>query len=44
MKAEGSEQNPDAQYVRDNCIRTTDIGLIELITPEVWLISGSLLI
>ena len=38
MKADGSEQNPDAQYVRENCIQTNDIALIELITPEVWLI------
>ena len=37
MKAEGSEQNPDAQYVRENCAHTMDVGLIELITPEVWL-------
>ena len=37
MKAEGSAQNPDAQYVRDNCFQTQEVGLIELITPEVLL-------
>lgn len=35
MKAEGSAQNPDAQYVRANCIQTTHVGLLELATPEV---------
>lgn len=35
MKAEGSAQNLDAQYVRANCIMTDEVGLLELITPKV---------
>jgi len=36
MKAEGLEQNSDAQHMRANCIQTTkDVGLLELMTPEV---------
>lgn len=35
MKAEGSAQNSDAQYVRANCLQTKELGLIELITPKV---------
>lgn len=35
MKAEGSAQNADAQYVRENCIQTQNGGLVELITPKV---------
>lgn len=35
MKAEGSAQNTDAQYVRANCLQTKEVGLVELITPEV---------
>ena len=35
MKAEGSAQSSDAQYVRENCIQTQQVGLVELITPEV---------
>jgi len=42
MKAEGSAQSAAAQYVLENCIETADVGLIELITPEVRLIPASL--
>lgn len=36
MKAEGSAQNLDAQYVRAMCIKSSDeVGLVELITPKV---------
>lgn len=35
MKAEGSAQSPDALHVRENCIKTKDVGLLELITPKV---------
>jgi len=35
MKAEGSAQSADAQYVREECTQTIDVGLVELITPEV---------
>ena len=36
MKAEGLAQNSDAHYFRENCVHTMEVGLIELITPEVW--------
>lgn len=35
MKAEGSAQDPDAQYVRENCFEAKDVGVLELETPEV---------
>lgn len=35
MKAEGSAQSPDALHVRENCIHTAEVGLLELITPKV---------
>ncbi len=35
MKAEGSAKDADAQYMRANCIQTKDVGLLELMTPEV---------
>lgn len=35
MKAEGSAQSPDALHVRENCIQSTGVGLLELITPKV---------
>lgn len=35
MKAEGSAQNLDAQYVRAKCIKSDEVGLVELITPKV---------
>lgn len=35
MKAEGSAQDSDAQYVRESCMQTEQVGLVELITPEV---------
>lgn len=35
MKADGSAEDPDAQYVRANCIQSEKVGLVELITPEV---------
>ena len=35
MKAEGSAQTSDAHYVWGNCIQNNDVGLLELITPEV---------
>lgn len=37
MKAEGSAQNPNAKGVRESC-HTVELGQVELITPEVWLI------
>lgn len=41
MKAEGSAQSSDAHYVRENCIQTQDVGLVELVTPEVPCIISS---
>ncbi len=41
MKADGSAQSAAAQDVLENCIETTDVGLVELITPEVRLIPNS---
>lgn len=35
MKAEGSAQSADALHVRENCIQTNNVGLLELITPKV---------
>lgn len=35
MKADGSAEDIDAQYVRANCIQSEEVGLVELITPEV---------
>ncbi|CAN0306148.1 unnamed protein product [Scytosiphon promiscuus] len=39
MKAEGSSQDPDAQYVRENCVQTHEVGLVELATPEGYTMS-----
>ena len=36
MKAEGLAQNSDAQFFRENCVHTMEVGRIELVTPEVW--------
>ena len=36
MKAEGLAQNSDAQFFRENCVHTMEVGRIELITREVW--------
>ncbi|CAN0182350.1 unnamed protein product [Ectocarpus sp. 4 AP-2014] len=41
MKAEGSAQNPDAQYVRASCVEHAEIGLVELITPKGYTMSDS---
>ena len=35
MKAEGTAQDPDANHVRDECLKARTIGLVELHTPEV---------
>ena len=35
MEAEGSAQNPAAQDVLANCLKSPSVGLIELITPKV---------
>lgn len=35
MKAEGSAQDADAQHVYVECLRQPEMGLVELITPEV---------
>lgn len=34
MKAEGSVPDPVAEHVWTNCIQNTDVGLVELITPQ----------
>ena len=44
MKAEGSAENPDAQYVRASCMHTMNVGLVELITPEVSELLGTTLV
>ena len=36
MKAGASPPNADAQHVYDECMRQPDMGLVELITPEVF--------
>eukprot|EP00752_Nemacystus_decipiens_P009695 g8659.t1 len=41
MKAEGSAQSQDALHVRENCIKTQEVGLVELITPEGYTVSES---
>ena len=35
MKAGGTVEDDDAQHVRDECLHIQDVGLLELITPEV---------
>jgi len=34
-QSEGSAQDADAQYARAHCFQTQEVGLVELITPEV---------
>ena len=36
MKAGASPPDADAQHVYDECMRQPDMGLVELITPEVF--------
>lgn len=35
MKAAGSAEDPDASHVRTECLKLGDIGIVELLTPEV---------
>lgn len=35
MKAVGTEQDLDAYHVRNECLKPRDIGVVELVTPEV---------
>lgn len=35
MKAEGSAKDLDADHVRKECLMSKDVGVVELITPEV---------
>ncbi|CAM9640288.1 unnamed protein product [Scytosiphon promiscuus] len=39
MRAEGSALDSDAQYVWENCIQTEPLGLVELTTPEGYIMS-----
>lgn len=35
MKAKGSANDADAQHAQANCIHYKEVGLLELVTPEV---------
>lgn len=35
MRAQGSAKDADAQHVYDECMRKSEIGLMEIITPKV---------
>ena len=35
MMAGGTMEDDDAQHVRDECLHIQEVGLLELITPEV---------
>jgi len=35
MKAKGSAGDPDAAHLWEECLNSKDIGMVELLTPEV---------